>query len=158
MADKTEYVIKEKSITAGGNVHSAGKVVTPEIMKLSKEAFNNLVKKKELIIERPVKEKAAPPAEGGGAPKTIFERIKEKVAGGKVLTRPEIIADAIATLYDKDGNPINKEDFIASGEPSVDALDLLLKDVIPGFEEGISSDERNEGYTLHLDRNKQASQ
>lgn len=160
MSGKTEYIVAGKSITAGGNVHSKGKVVTAESLKLSDKAFNNL-KKKELIIERPVKEEAAPPAPpagGGSAPKTFRERITAALTGGKFLKRPEIIADAIATLYDKDGNPINKEDFIASGEPSVDALDVILKDGISGFEGGISSEERNEGFTLYQDRIKQASQ
>ncbi len=158
---KTEHVINKRSISSGGAIHGPGKVVTAKIMRIEDKQFAALLKKKDrdgnlFIIERPVVEKAAPPAPP--AKKSgLWETIKAGFTGDNEPTRIEVIAGVIATLYDNDGNQINAEDFIASGEPSVDALELLLAD-IPVFEEGISSDERNEGFKLYEANKKQASQ
>lgn len=144
MANKTEFVINKRSITAGGKTRLPGTVVTAESLKITDEQFKDLCARKDrkdnpLIIKRNVNAAApAPPAGGGGG-------------GGKIMTaqdRYEKIRDAIKTLYGEDGKPLNMEDFTQAEEPKVEALEELLKEE-PGFSDGINVAERNAALTLY---------
>jgi len=122
MANAKVYVIGERAISAGHEIHGPNKTVTPEIMGISKEIFDVHVKK------GTIKEKAAEPA-------------KELPKGD----RRDVIVKAIGSLFDDQGAPISIEDFTSDGKPKVEALEEILKDT-QGFEGGISGDERNEAW------------
>ena len=125
---KKVLVIANGSITAGGRVWTKGTVVTAEHMRLDDKQFQALFERGD-VQEKPEEEKPE-------VTLTAPERL------GKIVV-------AIKALFSEDGKPLSPDDFIGTGEPSVEALELALKDT-PGFEEGITSEERTEAFDLYL--------
>lgn len=146
---KTEHVIAGKSITAGGKVLEKGKVVTPEIMKLTDEQFKDLVDR-DLIKKQDVEKKAPPPPAGAGGSGSA-----DALTGQERL---EKIRDAIKSLFDKDGNPLKADDFTQDNppQPKVDVLSLLLKEN-PGFKDGINKADRDAAMKMYNDSLNPAS-
>lgn len=136
-----EYVIGKRSITSGKKVHTTGKVVTPEIMRLTEEQFKDLVKKGEKggVIKRKIVEPAhAAPPVSPAAPAVVLSQNE----------RYEAIAVVIKGMYDKEGKPLNKDNFTGQDMPRVEFVTAQLK-ATAGFEDGITGPEIGGGYKLY---------
>jgi len=147
---KTEYVIGKRSISSGKKIHGPGKVVTAETMRLTDEQFKELLKTRKnedepRIISRKVKEVPKDP-----------EVKKDPVKDPVTLSqneRYEKISTIIKEMHDKDGKPLNKEEFTGAGLPRVEVVTEKLKDV-PGFKDGVSGPEVTAGLKLYEENRK----
>lgn len=133
---KFEYVIGKKPISAGGRVNAPGKVVTQDILKLDEKAFEVLIKRgvKNGIFKREIEE----------------PEVVKKPVELTPIARYEKIRDVIKDMHDKEGKPLNKDNFTANGLPRVKFIETALENV-PGFEDGIVDAERDAGLKLYTE-------
>jgi len=127
MAKEKIYIVGDRSISSGHEVHGPGKVVTSKIMGVSQEIFDGLVKKGRVKEKTEAATKTPPPGE----------------------SKQDVIVKAIGSLYNDKGEPINTADFTADGKPQVTALHALLENTA-GFEDGITAAERDEAWAAFL--------